>query len=203
MQCIIKQKYCKKHFNKKHYLAHFFLALVTLRKHKDKKQLATHWKRRWSPGAPPSPVPCTPNSSCTGRGTGGSRTGGCSSGGSGTGGSGTGGCSSGVPAPPHPCLTPQTRRAGEGVSTPEHPTPGAATLLWMFPPRLGMNIYVGALINSQPMSTADANSASIIPCKVTFVVPSLCYPAQHLAQHDMQPVLSCVIIILKCIISIE
>lgn len=68
-------------------------------------------------------------------------------------------------------------------------------------PRLGMNIYVGVLINNQPMSTADANYANIIPCRVKFVIPSLCYPVQCLSWSDMQLLLSRVIL-LKCIISI-
>lgn len=68
-------------------------------------------------------------------------------------------------------------------------------------PRLGMNIYVGVLINNQPVSTADANYANIIPCKVKFVIPSFCYPVRCLSWSDMQLVLSCVIL-LKCVISV-
>lgn len=68
-------------------------------------------------------------------------------------------------------------------------------------PRRGMNIYVGALINNQPVSTADASYANIIPCKAKFVIPSLGYPVQCLSRSDTQLVLSRVIL-LKCIISI-
>lgn len=63
-----------------------------------------------------------------------------------------------------------------------------------------MNIYVGALINNQPVSTADANYANIIPCKGKFVIPSLRYPVECLARSDTQLVLSRMTLF-KCIIS--
>lgn len=55
-----------------------------------------------------------------------------------------------------------------------------------------MNIYVGALINNQPVSAADANYANIILRTVKFVSPSSCYPAERRARSDMQQGLSCV-----------
>lgn len=64
-----------------------------------------------------------------------------------------------------------------------------------------MNIYVGALIKNQPLSTADANYANIIPCKAKFVIPSVCDAVQRLSRSDTQLVLSRVVL-LKCIISI-
>lgn len=68
------------------------------------------------------------------------------------------------------------------------------------PPWLGMNIYAGVLINIQPASTADINYANLIPCKLKFVIPSLCFLVQFPAQRRVLLFLS-LMALLKCVVS--